>query len=401
MTLANESFIDLMNKSPWFGTIIEVGMGIPFQYSFMNVPGASNTIFETKSPYAKEAQNLNRIRSVSIDGVRSFASREIQSLKTNLNRDNLFSLAISASHKSPNEYGESHIWACISVLQNGMHRESFMHISLDKDTYSDRKLAGEQYVYILSHFVLNALNISPISWEQIVDDYKTNGLGKTFRIDVVCGKEFSMADKLKLVMDYNPIIFDKGNLVRIEDVFRKNNVIYRGSFNPPTNAHLIIGGDSIFEISIGSAWKPTINEQDIIHRVNMLSLSDKTVMVSGRHGLFIDFHNMLQVIAPGNYEYIIGIDTFNAVTNPKYIPNEDSLRDFEYGRTGKFLVNRRDGFVINKNKYEEMINYSDHYNIDCAEYDYTSSSTRVRNGELNLCSEAVASYIASNNLYLA
>ncbi len=56
----------------------------------------------------------------------------------------------------------------------------------------------------------------------------------------------------------------------------------------------------------------------------------------------------------------------------------------------------RDGVTINKTEHEAKVVYDYH---DTGEYDQTISSTRVRNGELNLCTEDVAVYIGLRSLY--
>ena len=80
------SWYDKVNDSPWMGSICEVGIGVPFQASFLEVPGASKTILFTHCPYHKELQNLEfkNSRSVSYETASLYAWDDIYKI-TNVN----------------------------------------------------------------------------------------------------------------------------------------------------------------------------------------------------------------------------------------------------------------------------------------------------------------------------
>lgn len=403
-------FCKLLNASKWRGWIHETGLGVPFQYEFLNVAGASNTIISTSCLYDKNVQNIS-IRSVSEEGTTEFANRIYFSQRAYLPDDyaDLFTLSISGAHKNTHEQsdsrsgGKSHAWIVLITTCKGIQQKWSVHVTFKA---IGRKECGDCLVTISKDLMRCALRLDDYTIDDFIEQYAED---TKFMVDVIKNKDLSLEQKIKLLSESKPIFFRDGELIRAAEVLRDNNAIFRGSFNPPTKAHLAIGRDAIYEIGMGNARKDTADLQSLAHRVRMLTLLGKDVMITHSDKLFTLLHSRVLSLEYKKYKYLVGTDTFNSVTNIKWYSDlkenlstsnanwKNAMRQFKSGidNTGIFEVIQRADQRIEETQIEKFVEYV----VTEIEYDHTISSTRVRNGELDLCPDVIANYIYALNLY--
>jgi nicotinic acid mononucleotide adenylyltransferase len=395
-----EDFCKALNESKWRGWIHEVGFGLPLQASYLDVPGASATIISTGCLYDKSVQGLGSIRSVSREGATRFAAgfMEGQLGKLPESYEDLFSIAVSGAHKTAEKRGDSHAWISLITVSTGFEldgEEWNVHVTFDKDEFEDRKVAGQVLAQICQDLMCSVFKLDVWTVDRFIRKYRD---ASGFSVDVVSnhfpGNCLTLEQQISLAGTGKPVFIREGKLVRPTDILREKTTIYRGSFNPPTKSHDAIGGDAIYEIVIYNARKGMADLGDVAHRVRMLNAMGKTVMITYSEALFSEIDFVLRRIVDANYSYIVGVDTFNAVVDPKwydYYPYE--LETFKNG--SRFIVAGRDDAPIKKTVIAEYIQYE---RLTGVEYDHAISSSRVRGGESNLCPESVQKYIADNKL---
>lgn len=397
-----KDFCQELNESSWMGSVCEVGLGVPFQSMFLANPGASKTIMFSHSPYSKTFQPAG-VRSVSADMVRKLAKadffREPYAL-VDFPGTKRFALAVSASHKNEGERGETHGWICICT--NGVAfpshenlRYYLLHFRMNKtyvvgkDTRAvSRTFAGALYAYLIRWFASKILLNKWETWGEAIENMPP------MNVDIIEAPDISIEEHLLLAKENNPLLFHEGKFQRTSDYLRKYNQVYRGSFNPPTLAHTILGENALFEMEVSNARKGKVSLSDIAHRVRMVNLTGKPLLVNCGYPLFADLHRMLQELGCGNLNYLVGVDTFNDIANPEYIPYEDFLSPFYAGGTGKFLVIPREGYEVGRNEYSDKLEF-EMVDTECP----TISSTAVRAGDYSFVDEKIIQYITDNNLY--
>ena len=179
------------------------------------------------------------------------------------------------------------------------------------------------------------------------------------------------------------------------------NIVYGGSFNPPTKAHKLIidklfaifKPDNIIVVPVGNSYgKKGLIEFD--HRYNMARLLDERVIVSdfenkeeytGTYSLL----NHLSELYTDLY-YVIGSD--NLMKLDTWINYKDMLRDY------KFIVFNRYGLDLSEiieEKYNEFKN-----NFIIVELNLDVSATNFRETKnRDVITDEVYQYILENNLY--
>ena len=401
--------LDRLNDSEWIGSISEVGMGVPFQYLYLNHPGASKTIVRTISPYHKgEQPKISGKKLISEEMAQSMCSVELCNILNKNTFDVLsinkkvFSVAVTASHAAENDPGMSHGWISFIYTDHKNNVGDTINIHFNIKSGVSRQDAGLLYTkiifWILNFKLLNAFenwNDAIINLNKAIDQYHIG-------VDIINSKTdpVPMRDHLMLAAANNFLLYFNGKFERAVDFLRKNNQIYRGSFNPPTLAHEDNGRDSIFSIDMHNIRKADCSFADVEHRVNMLNILNKAVIISNGYPIFADFHKaLMQNFKLKSIVYIVGCDTFNAILNKKYTPNINILSDFLRNTgAGSFIVNERNGFSLEfkDSEYEPLINYTlrteDPHFVDI-------SSTSVRKGNFATISGSIKKYICDNKLY--
>ena len=417
MSVIDEGFAKELNESDWMGTVYEAGFGIPFQYHYLNIPGASKTIFTTECRYHKAFQPVllkedgkTFQRSVSNQMVESISEKALEHVASTLNEEGiypppLFSLTVSGAHSDASYRGASHGWVNLGVMVEGVikhysfhffnHKETteeygtyFGDYDLDRGTYQHmvtRKEAGDDLCRFIQWFMKMVLFKHWSQWGWAIDNMPRS---KAVRIDVIRAEDLTIEDGLRLVKSDTPVVYHNGEFKRPVDYFRKHQQVYRGSFDPPTKTHVEIGEGALFEISMSNARKGDLSVWDVAARVEMLSTLNCPVLITKDKPLFADLDEMLIDRGGRCFTYLIGVDTFNAVVADKFNPNESVLQRFyEPGPhgTSNFLVVPRVGLSVTNNERSVRLTWESFNPIK----DNTQSSTQARAGNLSIVPDEI------------
>lgn len=407
-----------LNLSPWKGSICEIGVGVPFQSSYLQYPGASKTVLFTHSPYHKDFQNTG-FRSVSVDATNKLALQDFhKSAEILKSQNNLFAIVASGAHKTSTESGQSHGWVTVVYRESeqsplwtshfhwsakkSLEPNSVNHLGqVNKTGEITRINLGEELQLCMAWFLKKVLMQSERAWDDAIKELHTLQalLDNIVSVDIIYDRNITVKQHLHLVTQDTPLIYHNGCFHRSADYIRKYSRCYRGSFNPPTLAHQEIGEGSMFEISLDNARKGRATFADMVHRLKMIDLIGRPILVTTGLPLFVDLHRTLLAYDAKCMEYLVGIDTFNAIVDEKYIDTSNSnfFIDFEksnLNQSAKFLVLPRDGYQVIQNSYSDKIDW---VMLDCQYKNI--SSTEVRAGNLSYVSELVRHYIEDYNLY--
>lgn len=389
----SEAFIKKLNDSEWMGTVAEVGLGVPFTNELLRYSGASKTLLNQRCPYGRLYQDWDD-DAVSRDAVLSMSNDDYNSYQKishyNESRiDNIFHLAVSGAYKKIDERGQTHGWIAVRTSK----KISFCHFWIAKGTSREEAFSISSDIV---QWFLDKILFDECDWKTHI----TNRPQKCCDIDVIDDKSISFEDHMLLLNRNNPLFIDiEGKFDRAVDAMRTYDCIYRGSFNPITLAHLSIAHNgasceelTLFEISVTNARKGTIDFADLKHRVNMLNLCHKPILITSLKPTFAELHELIRQYNPKPI-YIVGSDTFNAICDEKYIPKTDFLD--KLAQESKFRVSNREGFPITDNSYASK------FNIQRFRHSYEQiSSTKVRNNpSVDFLPATVYDYIVKHNLY--
>jgi hypothetical protein len=400
-----------VNESPWMGSICEVGIGVPFQAAFLEVPGASQTILFTHCPYHKELQGLEFSRSVSYETASLYAwddMHRIMRASGNVPREHVFSLAVTASHKMSDERGMSHGWVVLLVKKEDTDPlssqpeietdEYAFHFRLPK--YLNRKEGGRILVENIKWFMNKVLLCPDISWGDAIRSRWMNaypyggGAFDMLEVDVIRAPDITIEEHLLLAGVDTPLLYHEGEFKRPVDYIRRYNRVLPGSFNPPTIAHLSRSDQTLLSINFENPRKETISEEDMAHRIRMLDLEDVPVLILRKRPYIVYLHDILVKMGMEKPTYLMGVDTFNALCDDRYILSRNFLEPLyrENGATFEVLLREGYGLIHNEWSHRLKTRLLQHKERE-------ASSTRVRQGEYDLTTPAIRRYIEKNNLY--
>lgn len=359
-------------NSGYEGVISEVGVGVPVQHDILMESGASNFLLMGMTPYHKSFQPQVQ-RSVSEQAVVKMAQASFNHAKgCSFPREGkkLFAMAISgATVPSDNKSGaENHAWICIVTEDNifVVHAVIRCH---------NRRNTIKRFGYFARTVLHSALCDQPLQ----------HIYGIT--IDVIRWPNFSIEDKI-IHANNQFIYFDEdGHMQRATDILRKAKRIYRGSFNPPTLVHIDVGEDALFEISGRNFSKGENTPLDLSHRVKMLNLLGKGVLISRGFPRFINFNYAVKTLGSDpNIEYVMGGDVFN-----KLVIDSDQRGFIEELENLNLCVNKRGVALHHHHRKLPKLKIIDRHN--------GYSSTAARNGDHSGLDPRISQYILDNKLY--
>ena len=179
------------------------------------------------------------------------------------------------------------------------------------------------------------------------------------------------------------------------------NIVYGGSFNPPTKAHKLIIDklfqifmpDNIIVVPVGNSYgKKGLIE--FFHRLNMAKLLDNRVVTCGFENKeeYTGTYSLLNYLSDyySDLYYVIGSDNLKKLDT--WINYKQLLTDY------KFIVFNRYGLDLSEIINEKYPEFKNHFvivelNMDVSATDFRDNKNR------DVITDEVYNYIVENNLY--
>ena len=194
-------------------------------------------------------------------------------------------------------------------------------------------------------------------------------------------------------------------------------VIFGGTFNPPTRAHLDIATEALYYLDAEKVLFVPVSDlykkDDVeisYHRVNMLNLA-----IGNFRRLEIDFTEVDSVKLTYTYETVEKIKSQYKDKELFLLIGADNLEDFKNWKNQRSIMENCSLLVVNRNnssidetiEYNEILTEFKDKIIEAPIEEIEISSTEVRNriasGELegleNLVDKEVIEYMVENKLY--
>lgn len=362
--------IDLINKKSLLGRgiFIEIGAGGNTVAShFYCREKSSNTVYFSICPYSKESQEYH----FGDSGHRSVSENQCyyilnQTKAAHPSIDFIFvSTFQMATEKSINTHGWIGIMTKTSTKYYHVTIDQFMKRTelIDKISYIGLQLLVEQDINNTTF-----TNIDIALDENLNDDLET-----TIRLN-----KYNPNCKIYLKPD---IQSDQMSIFRFEELARTKDIIliYKGSFNPVHNEHLVLLEEAknkysvqkeniLFSISINTYDKGEVDIQDIINRCMVINKLGYGIVIFGSGFYLKNLINMRERYKK-KLVFLLGADTMQRVLEPYVDEPESFNRDFE---NVEFFIYNRKGFDI-KNKLYDI------KNIEISNKEEgTESSTEIR-----------------------
>ena len=328
------SQIQKIHASDMFGIFIEMGLGNPVSSKLCEVPGASNTVFCAENPYNGDySRKLFGIegRIVSLEAVRTIMNSAkihyLQKEDPKINTVFISSFQIGNDDKSTHGY--------VGIRHKSLTK--YYHISIHHP--SNR----QEYIRLIAETCLNILTN---------EDYTYVGGVWDSNLKPLYNDTFHYLNKGTHGFAY----IQNESILRLEDLLRSAKeglIVYKGSFNPITNAHLKIMSEAsrqypnyktCFSISMDTFDKGTPNWDNLKERIRLINNLGHSVLLY-QSPLFDSMHKSLQYKYNKDIVYVMGADTAN-----RYLDNDPAL----WMGNRKFLVFDRDNFEIEK-KWEKAV----------------------------------------------
>lgn len=365
------NIINEINQSETFAKIIEIGAGLPVAEEFYKYAGASKTIYLVESPYAYEAfeRKYGKCAHRAVSAERLKHINDYIQTKEEL-QNNYYNTVLSSTFQvggSRNEIS-THGWYSLNINGKSKYYHMSLHEAMDRREYI--KNIGETGIMLLhskneTQFTNSFIDI--VLNDDLSYDYETTL------------KFANLSD----IEDYAIVFKQDGTIDRLESITRgtDNLILYKGSFNPPTLAHVEIADlanikyntNTVFSISINTFQKGIQNIESVLDRIKMINMLGFDVLIVNTP-FFKDSVEILRNKYVGRLIYPIGVDTINRLALD-YTNNVEQFKiDFD---NVKFLCNLRSGYDFND--ISKLLLSNDH--IDVSEIENSSlSSTMVRNG---------------------
>lgn len=334
-----EAITDI-HASAWHGVLEEAGTGSWCQTLLQSVSGASHTLVAAHAHYARQAQ-LNRYgkmaRSVSDETVVDWACANLSS------EHHFFSLAVSGSvfSHSDQPHGDAHAWIALALSDQ---RGWTLHVRLlGHERQEQQQALGLLNLYLIQQLARhNTLKI-----ERLPDFLKAQ-----MEIDVWLSWRASESEwyteAVALVQgQWTPMVLLTPQEqilqpVRYLSLLRGAQIlVHKGSFNPPTRAHLamvqaVLESDQLFrkyqpvlEIALHNADKGFAEQESLIHRLAMLASQPWPVALTRTTTLYQTRALFLEQAQAQNADFVCGEDLYRRVFMKKYY--QDLGRGIEEG----------------------------------------------------------------------
>lgn len=334
-----------------YGTFAEIGAGQEVARHFFRAGGAAGTIAKSISAYDMTMSDAiygkeNSGRYVCEVRLQKMLDTEFKILidrLTNIRHKNttFFAFADTVSAKSYKGTGENHGWIGIKFQHkpNALPSQIIIHMSmLDAENIQQQEaigLLGVNLVYAVYHDVQDR--------EHFVSGLMDGLTTSRMQIDMIraSGEAFKDVDSRLLCLELvkrklcEAVIFDlDGEVLQASDVlYKKNVLVVRGGYRPPTNLSLdmLECGLRKFKNSLESSEKENIivipeismsllldrgkvDNEDFLARVDLLAALGQKVLISNSES-YSDLNMFFTKYAKKNISFVMASYNFEDILN--------------------------------------------------------------------------------------
>jgi hypothetical protein len=359
-----------------YGSFSEIGAGQEVAANFFQAGGASGTIALTQSAYDKKISNAiygEGKRFVSKQRLTRMLEHDFANLVDKLgdrkDETNFFAFADTIETLNFHKTNQGHGWMGILFQRkpNTKPNKIVLHVILhDNDPLLQQKAIGRLGVNLIHGVYFNTHSIKEFLTSLM------DGLSRD-RVEIdmfnLNGPDFKNVDNrlisLKLVkLGLTPVAMfgpDGNNIQASEILYKKNILVLRGRFRPPTlvNVDMLLTGYRQFvqeedvskkdlivlsELSLNNllVGDDSKNERDFMDRVDILSSLGQTVIITNFQHYYRLTNYLSDVNQGAKIGVLLGINNLEQIFNPDYYSNLKGgiLESFGrlFGRNIKLLI---------------------------------------------------------------
>nr|BDT28594.1 nicotinate-nucleotide adenylyltransferase [Bacteriovorax sp. HI3] len=345
--------LEINLNSKIYGTFAEIGAGQEVARHFFRAGGAAGTIAKSISAYDMTMSDAiygkeKTGRYVCEERLQKMLDTEYETLVSRLENvrtteTTYFAFANTVSAKSFKGTGENHGWIGVKFQHEPKAEPSqvIMHVSmLDAENVQQQEALG----YIGVNLIYAAYYLAQNSEEfiaSLMDSLTTSRI----KIDMISAKgaAFHGIDSRLLCLELvksklcEAVIFDEnGNVLQASEVlYKKNVLVVRGGYRPPTNLSLdmLECGLRKFKASLDKSEQENII---VIPEISMSLLLDRGTV--------------------DNEDFLARVDLLSALGQKVLISNSESYSDLNMFFTK--YAKKKIGFVMASYNLEEILNKS-------------------------------------------
>jgi hypothetical protein len=348
----NRKALKINIDNPMYGSFAEIGGGQETSRHFFIAGGASNTVARTISAYDKKFSDLlyneNKPgRYVSEGRLKKMLSREYNEvcsvLKTERPDAQFFAFANTVEILNYSKTNYSHGWMGIKfqLTPGGKANTVIIHVKLlENDGQLQQKTLGILGVNLL-YACIYYYEYPNVFIKSLLDNLTIDRLRITMMR--MSGPELDYVDNRLLGVQLvkngmtRAIMFDEnGDVQQPSDMlYKKNTLVFRGSFRPITYIAKDIINASIELFKKDEDYKPgntlsfseislndlltegAFDERDFLERVNMLNAIGQSVMISDIQ----EYYKLVELFSQFNIRklrLVMGIPSLKGILDPKY-----------------------------------------------------------------------------------
>ncbi len=358
-----------------YGSISEIGAGQEVAANFFQAGASSGTIALTQSAYDMKISDSiygESVRYVSEQRIHSMLQHDYDNIVEKLNhrKDQTTFFAFADTIETLNYFktNQGHGWLGVRFQHkpNAEANTCIIHVKLhDNDALLQQKAVGRLGVNLIHACFYYSEKIDAFL-DSLTDSIVTGRI----EIDVfnISGPDFVNVDNrlvsLKLVKNgLTPVAMfgpDGQNVQPSEHLYKKNILVLRGRFRPPTlvNVDMLLTGYRQFkkdpevdkenlmvlcELTLNNlSNQGDIDESDFMDRVDILCSLGQTVVITN----FQHYYSFIAYLSDVNRQkkigVILGVNNLTAIFDPKYYSHLKGgiLESFGilFGRNIKLLV---------------------------------------------------------------
>ncbi len=334
-----------------YGTIAEIGAGQEVARFFFQAGGAAGTVAKTMSAYDMQVSDSiygESTRYVSKERVQTMVDREFGLLIDRLKsirapETTYFAFADTVAARGYKSDRECHGWIGIKfqLIPGGEPNEIILHVRLHDKTNQQQQTAlgvlGVNLIYgAFEHWsdprkLIETL-LDEVSWERTEIDYIYFNGPQFVGID-----NRLMMLHLVTVGHTEAAMFDANGepVIPAEVLYKKDVLVLRGNFRPPTNLHFDMvnrsmekfikeeGGDresslTLFEMNMRSFMAGNVLDgRELLARMDMMAAMGYPVLIS-RYLRYFRLNEFLATFCQGKVRFVLSVANIETIFDDKY-----------------------------------------------------------------------------------